>query len=178
MSFIIYFSFFGCPIAYGGVPRPGINPSHRCSLLWILNPLCIQGRGLNLSPSAPEKPPIPLCHSGKSFVFIFNAQFFGIVLSVTILGGLIGSGIFLFFFFFFFFFGLFAISRTAPAACGGSQARGRIRAVATGLHQSHSNTGSELLLQPTPQLAATPVLNPLSKARDQTCSLMVPSWIR
>ena len=32
-----------------------------------------------------------------------------------------------------FFFCLFAISWAAPAAHGGSQARGRIRAVATGL---------------------------------------------
>ena len=33
-----------------------------------------------------------------------------------------------------------------PAAYGGSQARGQIGAVATGLHQSHSNRGSELSL--------------------------------
>jgi len=39
----------------------------------------------------------------------------------------------------FFFFYLFAISWAAPAAYGDSQARGLIRAVATGLHQSHSN---------------------------------------
>ena len=57
---------------------------------------------------------------------------------------------------FFFFFGLFAFSRSAPAAHGGFQARGRIGAVVTGLHQSPSNTGSELRLQPTPQLKATP----------------------
>ena len=37
-----------------------------------------------------------------------------------------------------FFFGLF--SRAAPAAYGGSQARGLIGAIATGLRQSHSNT--------------------------------------
>ena len=58
--------------------------------------------------------------------------------------------------YFFFFFCLFAISWAAPAAYGGSQAWGRIGAVATGLHQSHSNAGSELRLQPTPQLTATP----------------------
>ena len=44
---------------------------------------------------------------------------------------------------FFFFFGLFAISWAAPAAYGGSQARGLIGAVATSLCQSHSNAGSE-----------------------------------
>ena len=46
-----------------------------------------------------------------------------------------------------------AISWADPAAYGGSQARGRIGAVATGLHQSHSNAGSELHLRP--QLTAT-----------------------
>ena len=49
-----------------------------------------------------------------------------------------------------------AISWAAPAAYGGSQARGLIGAVATGLHHSHSNAGSEPRLQPTPQLMATP----------------------
>ena len=51
---------------------------------------------------------------------------------------------------------LFAFSRAALAAYGGSQAKGRIGAVATSLCQSHSNAGSELRLQPTPQLIATP----------------------
>ena len=49
-----------------------------------------------------------------------------------------------------------AISWAPPAAYGGSQARGRIGAVATGLRQSHSNAGSEPHLRPTPQLTATP----------------------
>ena len=53
---------------------------------------------------------------------------------------------------FLFFFGLSVFSRATPAACGGSQARGQIGDAAAGLHQNHSNTGSELLLQPTPQL--------------------------
>ena len=47
---------------------------------------------------------------------------------------------------------LFAFSRAAPAAHGGSQARGLTGAVAAGLH--HSHTRSELCLPPTPQLAA------------------------
>ena len=55
-----------------------------------------------------------------------------------------------------FFVCLFAISWAAPEAYGGSQARGLIGAVATGLRQSHSNVGSEPRLQPTPQLTATP----------------------
>ena len=43
-----------------------------------------------------------------------------------------------------------------PAAYGGFQARDRIRAVVTGLHQSHSNAGSEPRLPHTPQLTAMP----------------------
>ena len=56
---------------------------------------------------------------------------------------------------FFSFFCLFAISWAAPVAYGGLQARGPIGAVAAGLHQSHGNKGSELHLQPIPQLTAT-----------------------
>ena len=52
-------------------------------------------------------------------------------------------------------FCLFAFSRAAPAAYGGSQAKDLIGAVATSLHHSHSNVGSELHLPPTPQLMAT-----------------------
>ena len=57
---------------------------------------------------------------------------------------------------FFLFFGVFCLLRAAPAAYGGSQVRGLIGAVAVGLHYSHSTAGSELCLQPTPQLMATP----------------------
>ena len=67
-----------------------------------------------------------------------------------------------------FFFGLLSfffvvvvivtISWAAPVAYGGSQARGRIGAVATGLHQSQGNTGSEPHLQPATQLTSMPDL--------------------
>ena len=50
---------------------------------------------------------------------------------------------------------LFAVSWATPAAYGGSQARGQIGALASGLCQSHSNVGSESHLQPTPRLTAT-----------------------
>ena len=50
------------------------------------------------------------------------------------------------------------LSRAAPTAYGGSQAKDLIRAVATGPRHSHSNTRSELCLHPTPQLTA--LLNP------------------
>ena len=62
-----------------------------------------------------------------------------------------------------FVFCLFAFFRAAAAAYGDSQARGLIGAVATGLH--HSSQQRQ-------------ILNPLSKARDRTCNLMVPSQIR
>ena len=73
--------------------------------------------------------------------------------------------------FFFFFFCLF---RAIPEAKGGSQARGSIGAVATGLHHSHSNMGSELRLRPTPHSSQQCwIVNPLSEARDRTRVLMV-----
>ena len=64
--------------------------------------------------------------------------------------------IYLFYFFLVFlpFLGLL------PMACVGSQARGPIGAVATGLQQSHSNAGSKLHLRPTAQLTAMPDPSP------------------
>ena len=50
----------------------------------------------------------------------------------------------------------FFLLRVAPAAHGGSQARGPIGAIAAGLCHSHSNTGSELHLRLTSELMATP----------------------
>ena len=55
-----------------------------------------------------------------------------------------------------FFLFVFCLFRAAPVAYGGSQARGLIGAIAVGLYHSHSNSGSELHLQPTLQLMATP----------------------
>ena len=57
---------------------------------------------------------------------------------------------------FFLSFCLSVFFRAAPVAYGGSQARGGIGAVATGIHHSHSNAGSKPGLKPTPQLTATP----------------------
>ena len=62
-------------------------------------------------------------------------------------------------------------------ACGGSQARGRIGAVASGLHLSHSNVGSEPHLGPTPQLTAMPDPNRLRDAKDRTRILMDASQV-
>ena len=50
----------------------------------------------------------------------------------------------------------FCLFMAAPMAYGGSQARSRIRAVATGLRHSHSNVRLEPHLQPTPQLTVMP----------------------
>ena len=54
-----------------------------------------------------------------------------------------GRGVFFFFFL-----------KAAPAAYESSQARGGVGAVAASLYHSHSNTRSELCLQPTVQLTA------------------------
>ena len=51
--------------------------------------------------------------------------------------------IFYLFYFILFYFLSFCLSRAAPVAYGGSQARGAIGAVAASLHHSHSNAGSE-----------------------------------
>ena len=59
-------------------------------------------------------------------------------------------------FFLFFFF-----LRVTPVAYGDSQARGWIGAVATSHSHSHSNAISELSLQPTPKLTATPDPQPI-----------------
>ena len=59
------------------------------------------------------------------------------------------------FYFIYVFIFVFCLFRAAPLAYGGSQARGRIGAVTVGLHQSHSNAGSELHLRPSPQRMAT-----------------------
>ena len=95
--------------------------------------------------------------------------------------------------FIFYFILFFVFSKAAPTAYGSSQARGLIGAVVTGLRHSHSKAGSDLHLQPTPQLTATPdpscicdlyhssrprqILNSLSKARDQTRILMDTSRV-
>ena len=67
--------------------------------------------------------------------------------------------------FYLLFFCLFAFSRAASAAYGGSQARGPVGVVAAGLHHSHSNAGSKLHLQPTPQLMATPDPQPMEQGQ-------------
>ena len=73
------------------------------------------------------------------------------------------------YFILFYFIWLF---RATPLAHGSSQARGQIGAIAAGLYHSHSNSRSMPHLQPAPQSPQCQILNPLSKAKDQTCVLM------
>ena len=75
---------------------------------------------------------------------------------------------------FFFFVCVFCLFRATPAADGGSQARGQIRATAANLHHSHSNLGSEPHLRLTPPLMATPDPEPTEKGQGST---PLPSWI-
>ena len=63
--------------------------------------------------------------------------------------------LFFLFFFMFLLVCLFLLFRATGAACGRSQARAGMGATAAGLRHSHSNSGSELPLRPTPQLTAT-----------------------
>ena len=77
--------------------------------------------------------------NSKWFFFVFVFVFFFCLLSFVVVVVVV----------------IVAISWAAPTAYGGSQARGLIGAVATGLRQSHSNAGSKPRLQPTPQLTAT-----------------------
>ena len=70
----------------------------------------------------------------------------------------------------------FVFFRGTSMAYGGSQARGRIRAVATG--HSHSHTRSELHLHLQHSSQHCWILNPLSEARDYTRILVAASRIR
>ena len=67
-----------------------------------------------------------------------------------------------------FFFCLFR----APLSAYGSPRPGVIAEL-----QLLAYARSELCLQPTPQLKATPILNPLSEARDQTRIVMDPTRV-
>ena len=64
-----------------------------------------------------------------------------------------------------FIYFVFCLFRAAPAAYGGSQAKGPIGAVAAGLHHSHSHIRSEPRLRPTPQLTATPDPQPTERGQ-------------
>ena len=71
---------------------------------------------------------------------------------------------------------LFLLFRATPVAYGSSQARGPTGAAAAGLHHSHSNMGSELLLHLHYSSRHCLILNPLNEVRDRTHVLMDTSW--
>ena len=75
----------------------------------------------------------------------------------------------------FFFLLLF---RAAPMAYRNSQVRGKIRAIAAGLHQSPRNSGSKPCQPHTPSSWQCQIPDPLSKARNQTHILMDTSQLR
>ena len=78
---------------------------------------------------------------------------------------------------------LFSLFRATPAAYGSSQARSRIGAAATSLHQSHSNTRSRPRLQSIPADVDCNLhsnarsFNLLTEARDRTCILTDTSQV-
>ena len=83
-----------------------------------------------------------------------------------------------FFVFFCLFFGfVFVFLGPQLVAYGGSQARGRIWAIAAGLYHRHSNAGSEPSLQPTPQLRATPNPSPTERRQNWSYVLMDASKV-
>ena len=65
------------------------------------------------------------------------------------------------------------ILRLHPKNMESSQARDLIRAAATGLHCTNSNTGSE----PIPRITARWILNPLSKANPTAASWLLVGFI-
>ena len=75
------------------------------------------------------------------------------------------TGYFILFILFFIFAFTSFFFRAAPAAHGGSQAKGQIGATAASLRHSHSNTRFQPRLRPTPQLKAT--LDPSPTERGQ-----------
>ena len=77
---------------------------------------------------------------------------------------------------FIYMFVIYCLFKASPVAYGSSQARGRIRDVAAGLHHSHSNVGSKLHLHHSSRQCQ--ILNPLSKAGDRTRVLMDASRVR
>ena len=78
----------------------------------------------------------------------------------------------------FLFFSLFAFSRAASVAYEGSQARGLIGAVAASCAKATATQDSSHVCDLPHSSQQRRIPNPLSKARDGTGNLMVPSWIR
>ena len=101
--------------------------------------------------------------------------------SYTYLCTILNTHILFYFIYFilFYLFCLFAFSRAAPAAYGGSQARGLIGAVAAKPMPEPQQRGvpAASATYTTAQGNVREILNPLSKARDQTHILMDTSRV-
>ena len=63
--------------------------------------------------------------------------------------------------------------RATPTACGGSQARGQIRAVAASYTTATARPDTSLVCDLHHSSWQCQILNPLCKARDGTCILMM-----
>ena len=72
----------------------------------------------------------------------------------------------------------FLLSRAAPLAHGGSQARSRLGATAANLRHSHSNTDPSHICSLHHSSRQHQILNPPSEAKDGTQNLLVLSQIR
>ena len=176
--FFFFFSFFGHSMAYG-ISGPGIRSKRQ---LQQPDPQpTVSGRGSNLCPSNPKMLPTLLGHSGTPCMYLFELEIsLDLCPRVGLLDHMVSSIFSWFSFlcsFFFLCVCLFDISWAAPAAYGGPQARGPIRAAAASLRQSHSNAGSSRICNLHHSSRQCRILSSLSKGRDQTRNLMVPSRI-
>ena len=106
------------------IPRP-----HLLDALSSNNQKCLQ-----TLPNAPQEAKLPLV---KNYCLISKLVSQPTRLKTSFWSSRHGSAVFCL------VFCLFAFSRAAHAAYGGSQARGPVGAVTTSLHQSHSNSGSK-----------------------------------
>ena len=75
-----------------------------------------------------------------------------------------------------FFVFLFFLFRAAPEAYGSSQAKGQIRAVAAAYTAATATPDLNHVCNLRHGSQQRWILNPLSKARDRTCTLMGSSW--
>ena len=76
------------------------------------------------------------------------------------------------------YFFVFCLFQGIPTAYGGSQARGLIGAVAASLATATAMPDPSCICDLYQSSQQHQILNLLSEASDQTCNLIVPSWIR
>ena len=115
--------------------------------MWLSGDQALQAAGKTREGRGPGD----FVTSTVSFLFFFSFLFFlfNILFYFIIL-------FYLFCFVLFYFILFYLLFRATPKAYGSLQARGPIGAAAASLHHSHSSTGSEPYLRPTPQLMGAP----------------------